>query len=817
MLTRQRQHNRILQLSFINDDGPEAELLINRLEASEALSRDFCYTLELLSNDADIALKSVMGKLLCAALTRGDGTQRYFTGYVDRFSFIRSDGGIAFYEARLVPWLAFLKSGKNNRVFHRLSLEGLSAELFSGCRLHAQWDCRLRQEDPIRTAMFQFDESDSNMLHRRWEEAGWHYHYEHDARGHRLMLSDDSTYALSIDGDQEVPFQHHGGAVEEDGITHWSAARQFQPASVALTSYDFKTARAQHVDVPTLNKQGAVPPVEYYEYTGAYGFSNRDDGDRQSRLRMEEFEAAAKVFEGAGNCRYLQPGRAFRMTGHFSERRSRATGSNGLEEDQTFLVVSVDHSATNNYLHHTDAPPCYTNRVTCIRRRIPWRPGRGHHSQATILNGMQTATVVGPSTENHHVDQYGRVKVQFHWDRLGHDDAGSSAWIRVASSWAGAAQGFIAVPRIGQLVIVQWLGGHPDRPVITGAVVNQLNMPPWALPSQAALAGIRSRELTPRQGNTAGGRSGHLLFDDTHEAIQTQVRSDAFDSQLSLGHITRIEQREGRRDTRGQGFELRSDAHGVIRAAQGLLLTSEARPKAHGHVTGLGETVARLTQARSTVDSLSRLAQEHQAQDKDGDQQQVAAALQAQNDAIQGSSEDGRPAELSEPHLLLASPSGIEASSGASTHLASAEHAAVTAGSHVSLAAGKSFFASAAEKISLLAYRMGLKLIAASGRVQIQAQNDSMEILAQKVVDIISTRDWINLRAKKGIRLNGGGSELVIAEGITGFTKGVHHIHAEDHQTFGPQEKPAEFPGARLCSTRNNGAAQAGDASVPLS
>ncbi|HZG19744.1 MAG TPA: contractile injection system protein, VgrG/Pvc8 family, partial [Herbaspirillum sp.] len=140
MLTRQRQHNRILQLSFINDDGPEAELLINRLEASEALSRDFCYTLELLSNDADIALKSVMGKLLCAALTRGDGTQRYFTGYVDRFSFIRSDGGIAFYEARLVPWLAFLKSGKNNRVFHRLSLEGLSAELFSGCRLHAQWD-----------------------------------------------------------------------------------------------------------------------------------------------------------------------------------------------------------------------------------------------------------------------------------------------------------------------------------------------------------------------------------------------------------------------------------------------------------------------------------------------------------------------------------------------------------------------------------------------------------------------------------------------------------------------------------------------------
>ncbi|MCI1015601.1 type VI secretion system tip protein VgrG [Herbaspirillum sp. C7C2] len=818
MLTRQRQHNRILQLSFVHEDGPDAELLINRLEASEALSRDFFYSLELLSNDAGIELKTMMGKLLCAALTRADGTQRYFTGYVDRFTLLRSDGGIAFYEARLVPWLAFLKSRKNNRIFHRLSLEDLSATIFRDYRLHAKWDLQRRKTDPVRTQMFQFDESDSNMLHRRWEDAGWHYHYEHDAQGHHLILSDDSTYAQPIDGDEEVPFQRHGGAIEEDGIASWSAARRFQPASVALTSYDFKMAGTLAVNVPTLNKQGSALPVEHYEYTGAYGFGSREEGDRKSRIRIEEFEAQAKIFEGAGNCRYLQPGRTFRMTGHFSEQGSRKPDRSSRDEDQKFLVISVEHSATNNYLQGADAPPIYTNRITCLRRRIPWRPGRGHHSQPTLLNGIQTATVVGPSGENHFVDEYGRVRVQFHWDRIGKNDAGSSAWIRVASHWTGGTQGCIAVPRIGQLVIVQWLGGDPDRPIITGSVVNQINMPPWALPSQVALSGMRSRELTPRQGNTPVGRSGHLLFDDTHGAIQTQMRSDAFDSQLSLGHITRIEQREGRRDARGQGFELRSDAHGVIRAAQGLLLTSEARPKAHGHVTGLGETVARLTQARSTVESLSRLAQEHQAQDKDGDQQHVATALQAQNDAIQGSSsEDGRPAELSEPHLLLASPSGIESSSGASTHLASAEHAAVTAGSHVSLAAGKSFFASAAEKISLLAYRMGLKLIAASGRVQIQAQNDSMEILAQKVVDIISTRDWINLRAKKGIRLNGGGSELVIAEGITGFTKGVHHIHAEDHQTFGPQEKPAEFPGARLCSTRNNGAAQAGDASVPLS
>lgn len=818
-LTAQRQHHRILQLSFVNDDSPDAELLINRLEAHEALSRDFAYTLELLSNDARLSLNAMMGKLLCVALTRADGTQRHFTGHVERFAFLRSDGGIAFYEARLVPWLAFLKSRKNNRIFHHLSLEALSAELFSAYRTHAQWDCLLRHGDPARTEMFQFNESDSNLLHRRWEDAGWHYHYEHHADGHELRLSDDSTYAQPIDGTGQVPFQHHGGAIEEDGLAQWSTVRQFHPSSTRLSSYDFKTARPQQVDVPTLDKQGAAPAVEHYEYTGAYGFCNRDEGDRQSRLRMEEFEASAQLFEGLGNCRFLQPGRSFRLTGHFSGQPAPGTPPAAHDQEQEFLIISVEHSASNNYLQDAQTPPHYTNRVRCSRKHIPWHPGRGYNSQPTALHGMQSATVVGPTGENLYVDEYGRVKVQFHWDQIGRNDERSSAWLRVASSWAGSEQGLVAVPRIGQLVIVQWLGGHPDRPIITGSVANQRNMPPWSLPSQAALSGMRSRELAPRAGNAPGGRSGHVLFDDTHEAIQTQVRSDAFDTQLALGYIARIERHAGRQGTRGEGFELRSDAHGVVRAAQGLLLTSEPRPKAHGHVTDMGETVSRLTQARSTVESLSKLAQEHQAQEKDADQYDAVQAIRAQNDAIKGESgsKEGRFPELAEPHLVLSSPSGIEASSGASTHLASAEHAALTAGSHVSLAAGKSFFASAAEKISLLAYRMGLKLIAASGRVQIQAQNDSMEILAQKVVDIISTRDWINLTAKKGIRLNGGGSELVIAEGITGFTKGVHHVHADDHQTFGPQAKPAEFPGARLCPTRNNGAAQAGDASVPLS
>jgi type VI secretion system secreted protein VgrG len=816
-LVQNRQHNRILRLSFANNDAPKAELLVNRLDASEALSRDFSYTVELLSDDANIPLKSMMGKLLCVELVRGDGSIRFFSGYVESFRFKRTDGSFAFYEAHLVPWLTYLKSRKDNYIFHQLSLQDLSAHVFADYGAYAAWDCKLNHADPVVTEIFQFDESDSNFVHRRWENLGWHYHFEHTAKGHTLKLSDDSTYAEPIDGNAEIPFQRHAGAIEEDGISDWSPMRQFSISTVAIRSFDFKNPRPQEASVPTLNKQGAVPAVESYEYAGAYGFANGQDGDRLSRVRMEEPEAIAKTFDGAGNNRYVQPGRTFRLTGHFSEDWSPHNDKQGEEQDHEFLIISVEHSATNNYLQNADAAPAYSNRLTCIRKKIPWRPGRGYNSEETRIYGLQTATVVGPPGENIHVDNFGRVKVQFHWDRVGKNDQDSSAWIRVASGWAGADQGFIAIPRSGQLVIVQWLDGNCDRPIITGSVASQNNMPSWALPAQSALSGIRSRELTPNGGNAPGGRSGHLIFDDSNAKIQTQLRSDHLDSQISLGSITRIESNAGRQEARGNGFELRSDGHGVVRSAEGLLLTTEARPKAAAHITDMGETVSRLTQARSTQESLANLAQEHQAQDKGADQSDVAKAIKSQNDAIKGSGggEDKFP-ELSEPHLVLASPSGIEATSGASTHIASAEHAALTAGSHVSVAAGKSFFVSVAEKVSILAYKLGIKLVAASGKVQIQAQNDSMELLAQKVVDIISTQDWINIKAKKGIRLNGGGSEFVISDGITGFTSGAHEVHAANHQTMGPQSKPAQFPGSKLCPSQTAGAAQSGGASVPL-
>jgi type VI secretion system secreted protein VgrG len=780
-----RQTNRILRLSFPQDDGPAAQLVPQRLHATESLSRDFEYTVELLSDDASLALKDLMGCLVCVELVREDGSLRYFSRHVFAFRLVRTDGGISFYEAVLAPWLAYLKLRKDNYLFHGKTLRQQTEDIFADYGALPSWDFRVAGEDPSMTDACQFDESDHNYLHRRWEAAGWSYWYEHDASGHKLVLCDDTTAVLPIDLASTVPFQRHGGAIEEDGIGEWSPARRLVGSAAAVAGFDFKDPVPKHAQVPTLNQQGNVQPVESYEYAGAYPFPDRAHADRAARLRMEEIEAGGKHFTGKGNCRRLQPGRWFELTGHFDDPYD--------SDRNRFLVVDVVHEASNNYLHaqgEHPASPDYHNRVRCLRRAIPWHPGRGYNSVDTRITAPQTATVVGPNgPDSIHTDEYGRIRVQFHWDRIGNDDERSSAWVRVASPWSGGELGVAAVPRVGSEVIVQWLGGAPDRPIVTGTVFNDTHMPPWSLPAQHALTGLRSRELTPHGGNAPGGRSNHLILDDTHERIQAQLKSDHAHSQLALGHITRIEDNAGRKDVRGEGFELATEAWGTVRAGKGLLVTTELRRQAAGHTKDMGETVARLSDGVALHQQLADDAARQQAQTSGADQGEVAAAVRTQRDTIRGG---GAQDEFTAPHLVLSSPAGIAASTPASTHLQSGEHVAATAGGNIALAAGNSFLASVAGKISLFAAKAGVKLFAARGKVEIQAQNDNIEMIAEQVLKLISTKASIEITAAKEILLHAGGSYLRInGQGIEHGTGGAWVAHAGQHKLEGPKNLAA--------------------------
>ena len=277
-------------------------------------------------------------------------------------------------------------------------------------------------------------------------------------------------------------------------------------------------------------------------------------------------------------------------------------------------------------------------------------------------------------------------------------------------------------------------------------------------------------------GNRGGGRSNHLVFDDTANAIQTQLRSDHAASQLSLGSITRIEDWQGRQDARGEGFELRTDAVGAIRSAKGMLVSTEARPKGKSHISDVSEPASRLAQAQRQHDELGKLAQQHQAQDSAGDQSGVADVLRSQVDGIKGHTGSGGAGsfpELNEPHLVLAGAGGLHATTPATVHISGDEHIALTAGRSVSVTAKKSLLASVLGKISLFAQTLGIKLFAAKGAVELQAQSDKMALAALKDLSISSTDGRVVITAAKEVWIGAGGSYIQInGNGIVNGSSG---------------------------------------------
>lgn len=776
------QHKRLMRLEFPFKDGPSAILLPNKLDAHEEVSRSFRFDVEVLSDDPRIPLKKMMGRMATISLVREDGSLRYFNGYVTEFRFLRSDGGFAFYRMLLEPWLAFARLRKNCISFHNKNVLEITQETL---RHYTQADWHMvRVDDSTLTVANQYNETDYNHLHRRWEALGLHYWYEHRFDGHKLMISDNSTLARPIDEEAFViSFHDKSGSREDDGIHEWTAIRRIGSGKTTLASFDYKNPRAQYVEAASLNRQGDVFPHEIYEDTGAYGFRQCSDGVQLAGRRMDEAEKDTQYFEAVANERHVLPGRTFKLGGHFSaESHSRRydTEQRSSIGDRYYLILSADHEISNNYQAGPSAPSHFENRFTCIRRDIRWRPGRDYNSEPVIYTGLHTAIVTGPAGADIHTDGYGRVKLQHHWDRLGNYDEKSSPWIRVLSPAAGSEFGQIRLPRVGEEVAVVYPNGNIDHPLVLGALYNRAQMPPWALPQQQALAGLRSRELG------GGTRGNHLVLDDTREMIQAQLKSDHQCSQLSLGHITRIEDNAGRKDARGEGWELRTDGHGVARAARGLLITTEARPSARGAIKDMDETTKRLNAAHKLHDDQATAALQGLAQES-GQQHAVADVLKAQNDGVRGTGEQFP--ELSEPHLVLASPAGIGTTSAQSTHIASGEHTALTAGRNLSIATGDSLFASIKQTFRLFVHKAGMKLIAASGKITVQAHDDDIQIIANKVLSLISQTDWIDLKGKKGVRLHGPECMVEITDRMQVFAPKPALFHG-NLETLAPLNRP---------------------------
>lgn len=795
--TRDSQHNRLLRLDFPLHDGPPgAVMLVNSLLAREEISRDFHFKVEVISDDAHIELTSMITRMVTISMVRNDGSLRYFNGYVTQFGLVKADGGFAFYEMILEPWLAFARLRQDLVSFHLRSVIEITEDTFAHYR-QRDWKTRLYGDDPKLTCANQYNETDYNHLHRRWEAMGLHYWYEHRADGHTLWLGDNTETADPIDAvagaanPDEIAFRSAAGSLEDDGIHAWQAVRRIGSGFVTLASFDYKNPGSRIVDSHSLNRQGDVFAYERYAYTG-YGYENSRDGEERATRQMQAMDAMTQYFEAKGNDRNAMAGRSFKLGGHFSgelRRTPQGEPPRASISSRDYLILAVEHIASNNYHAGPGAQSHYENKLTCIRKSIRWRPGPDFNSTPCPDPGVQSAIVVGPPGEDIYTDEFGRVKLQFHWDRIGKFDVNSSPWIRPMMPLAGVLRGLPTIHRVKDEVLVQFLGGNVDHPIVTGAVYNNNNMPSWRLPGQRALTGLRTSELSDGGGNGGGVRSNHLILDDTNGKIQAQLKSDHQHSQLSLGHITRIEDNAGRKDARGEGWELASNAWGVARAGKGMLITTEARPNAASHIKSMDETVQRLSAAHGRHKAQAELALEHGAQEG-GQQIDVADVVKSQNAEIKGAGgADGAFPELSAPHLVLASPAGIETTTAQSTHIASAEHTAMTTGRNLSIATGDSLFASISQAFRLFVHKAGMKLVAAAGKVTIQAKTDDIEVIANKVLSLISESDWVDIRGKKGVRLHGAGSMVEISDKVQVFTASPTLFYG-NLETVAPKNRP---------------------------
>jgi len=703
----------------------------------------------------------------------GAGT-REITALVSAARFVREESRGFVYEFTLRPWLWLATQNKDQRIFQNKNVVEITDAVLASYpysvvkRLSGP---RPRMPYPARDLQRQHDESDWTFLQRLWEEWGIHYYFEHEGGYCRLVLV-DTNGAFQPHGEAYASIRYYPPGdrrIDEEHINRLSVTSSVTAGRVTLTDYDYTRARANlTVSREDLRDTGSADQEVYAwgDYAqpqqGASGLSGQPndvfaEGDYLARVRMEALRCAGLRAQGSGYLRGLLAGHTFKLTSHPQD----AANIEYLVVSSTLDIEEVaETSGSGQLMFRCDASfALQPVREPFRLRRTIAKP---------VMTGPEYAIVTGPDGQEIWTDAYGRVKVRWIWDRDNKPDGNSSCWLPVASSWQGNEFGTQHVPRIGQNVLVSHINGDPDRPVVTSLVVNQFNRTAWELTANSAISGQRTREV-------GGTGSSHLSFDDTKEQLQAQLATDHGKSSLSLGFIRRMSGRKGRQDARGKGFELRTDLWGVLRAAKGLFVTTDAREAAEGHAKAAAEMVARLTQARQQHDELSQLAQTHEAQVADVSQHDAVHAIKTQNDSIRGnevSPENAFP-ELIRPDLVLASAAGIATTAADSTHLASGQDHAITAGRDVSISGGRSFVAAARAALSFFAGKLGIKIIAANGKVDVQAQNDEMALAALKDMTIKSTNGKIVLNASQEIWIGVGGSYIRITDsGIENGTTG---------------------------------------------
>lgn len=557
--TTQRERLITVKIGSLDQDL----LLATSLIGSEAISSMFSFSLDLISQrPQQVTFDQIIGQNITISLRLADGSQRFLNGFVSRFALVGREMGaehrFTHYHAEVVPWLWFLTKMTDCRIFQEKTVPDIITQVFkdhgfldfrnSLSRTYTSWDYCV-----------QYRETDFQFVSRLMEEEGIFYFFEHEQSKHTLVMADKPGVYKSCPGQPSAIFQPEGGIGEEqDTVTSWVMEQDLHSGKVTNRDHHFEMpsktlefSETTRFDIAQNNK------LEIYDYPGGYAEKFNKPGERLGkvepegrqlvRIQMEEVETPHLIHQGSSDCRAFTAGTTFQL-------KSPPPGVG----EGPYALTSIQHSATQDagFVSGDTEAFSYSNTFTCIPGSTPYRPRR--ITPKAVIPGPQTAVVVGPKGEEIFTDKFGRVKVQFHWDRQGKHDSNSSCWIRVSQIWAGKRWGASFWPRIGQEVIVDFLEGDPDQPIIVGSVYNADQMPPYLgqgpdskHPNDNKLAGIKS--------NTTKGGVGfnEWRFDDTkgkeqifihaERNMDARVKNDSMERVVANRHLIVGHEKDGKK------------------------------------------------------------------------------------------------------------------------------------------------------------------------------------------------------------------------------------------------------------------------------
>ena len=596
-------------LSVKTQLGPD-DFLVTGFRGSEGLSQLFRFEVEVLAeNSTTVSFDKLLGQGMSLTLHLPEGKSRYFSGIASRISQGDRDLRFTQYRVEMVPAAWLLTRRTQSRTFQQITVPDILKKVLAGLDVAFEIVGTFQPRDYC----VQYRETDFQFASRLMEEEGIYYFFKHSADGHKMVIANSPQSHTDLPVDAKIIFEEaHGGFPEGERIYEWTKSQELRSGKVTLWDHCFELPH-KHLEAEKATQDsvqvGRVThklklanndKLELYDYPGAYaqrfdgvnkgGGDNPsdiqkifDDNKRTVEIRMQEETANALTFSGASNCRHLVSGHKFELAEHFSD-------------DGKYVLTGLSHAARQPVEMGDNTEPFrYENSFTCIPVAVPFRPQR--NTPRPVVRGTQTAVVVGPSGEEIFTDKYGRVKVQFHWDREGKNDVNSSCWIRVSTHWAGNQWGIIHIPRVGQEVVVDFLEGDPDQPIIVGSVYNAKEMPPYALPDNKTVSGIRSRSTK----DASNDMLNEIRFEDKKDSedfymqaqkdMDVRVKHDrkewiGNDAHLNIDNdsYTQVKRDEHVEIQRDRFDKMQRDSHVTIGGKSAVSITGSHSVKVGGDV-----------------------------------------------------------------------------------------------------------------------------------------------------------------------------------------------------------------------------------------